>query len=93
MRSVGEVEDGGGEDGAEGGFGGCGGVGMAVAFGGRQRRTNRPCCCSGYWTPRVGPSCSARTTGGLSRLFRSHTNPYGRFRLDTDTRLDLTTRS
>ena len=28
---------------------------------------------------------------GLSPLFWSHVNPYGRFRLDMDTRLDLTT--
>ncbi len=27
---------------------------------------------------------------GLSPLFWSHINPYGRFRLDMDTRLDLT---
>jgi len=27
---------------------------------------------------------------GLSPLFWSHVNPYGRFRLDMDTRLDLT---
>jgi hypothetical protein len=28
---------------------------------------------------------------GLFPLFWSHVNPYGRFRLDMDTRLDLTT--
>jgi hypothetical protein len=27
---------------------------------------------------------------GLSPLFWAHVNPYGRFRLDMDTRLDLT---
>jgi hypothetical protein len=26
---------------------------------------------------------------GLSPLFRTHINPYGRFRLDMNTRLDL----
>jgi TnpA family transposase len=40
------------------------------------------------------PAWAARLTGedrrGLSPLFWSHVNPYGRFRLDMSTRLDLT---
>ena len=41
--------------------------------------------------PGNGPASSPRKTGGaLSPLFWSHVNPYGRFRLDMDTRLDLT---
>jgi len=40
------------------------------------------------------PAWAARLTEedrrGLSPLFWSHVNPYGRFRLDMDARLDLT---
>ena len=44
--------------------------------------------------PRTGEVRAGKLTEedrrGLSPLFWSHVNPYGRFRLDMDTRLDLT---
>ena len=39
---------------------------------------------------RSGREADRGRQAGLSPLFWSHVNPYGRFRLDMDTRLDLT---
>ena len=62
----------------------------------------RPTSCSQAWYSLVpapkavlrDPQRAGKLTGegrrGLSPLFWSHVNPYGRFRLDMDTRLDLT---
>jgi hypothetical protein len=40
--------------------------------------------------PAVGLEADRGRQPGLSPLFWSHVNVYGRFRLDIDTRLDLT---
>ncbi|MFC4945450.1 hypothetical protein [Pseudonocardia sp. GCM10023141] len=41
-------------------------------------------------TPAFHDRMGADERRGLSPLFWTHINPYGRFRLDMDTRLDLT---
>ena len=40
--------------------------------------------------PRWASKLTGEDRRGLSPLFWAHVNPYGRFRLDMDTRLDLT---